>query len=493
MKKVSISDVINTNNSGFQNRKFDLFNELYNSSVTFFWVVLIFLMMQNLLIASPLTQIFILHSYTQEYPWTKSQHTGFMEAVKEDKQVNATFVTEYLDTKRHSYDENYAGEMEQYLKFKYEGYKPTAIYVTDDDALVFARDHLSKIFPGVPVFFTGINNYDVQKSLDSNIFTGVFELKDVTLNLKWLLGMDKNANDLVFIGDGSSTYQLIERDARKELNSFGLRTTFIVGKRLDSIIEHLHNLPGKYIFLTTLGSMFDANGQVISLREIVKSIANTGRIVISMEDGYIMEGVLGGYVTSGKHQGKSAANLLLTYLHGKPITDIPPVLKSPNAWIFDDKVLQQQNIELPDSIRVQAEFLNPRLQFYDQYRTFIIASLLSIAVLLFLVVTGSLLIMRRKNRELNAAQNILQEREKRSRKQKDAIMTHAIDKAVVSGEVTTALKELTKVLSDAIMVDRVSVWRLSEDGIQMGCLTLYEKSIAAAATREQDCISFHSK
>ena len=363
------------------------------------------LLAPGLLYAAPATQIFVLHSYSQEYPWTQSQHKAFIQAITEDTQVNAAVSTEYLDTKRRAYDETYAADLARHLRIKYNGYQPAAIYVTDDNALLFARDHLSRIFPGTPVFFSAVNDYDVRKSLDPAIFTGVFELKEVAPNLEWLLRMDKDANDLVFIGDGSNTYQAIEREARKDLLPYRLRATFIAEKRLDRAVALLRALPGKYLFLTTLGGMTDANGQVLSLREIMKSLPLTGRIVISMEDAYILEGVLGGYVTSGQHQGMSAARLLLAHLHGKPIVDLPPILKSPNALIFDDRVLHQYGINLPESLRAQAVLLNPHPGIYERYRSLILGSLIGLAALLFLVVTGSLVIMSRKNRELGLARN----------------------------------------------------------------------------------------
>ncbi len=217
--------------------------------------------------------------------------------------------------------------------------------------------------------------------------------------------MDKNANDLVFIGDGSNTYQAIESELRSELIPYRLRVTFIAEKRLARVLARLHDLPGKYIFLTTLGGMTGENDQVLPLREIMKSLARTGRIVISMEDAYIIEGVLGGSVTSGQKQGMSAARLLLAYLHGKPIVDLPPILKSPNALIFDDRELQQHGIDLPESLRSQAVLLNPRLGFYEQHRSLILGMLIGLAALLFLVVTVSLVILSRKNRELSLARN----------------------------------------------------------------------------------------
>lgn len=358
-----------------------------------------------MLYAAPTSQIFVLHSYSQEYPWTQGQHEGFIQTLTEDAQVERLVSTEYLDTKRRAYDETYASELVRHLRLKYAGYKPAAIYVTDDNALLFARDHLSRVFPGVPVFFSGVNDYSVRSSLDPALFTGVFERKEVAPNIEWLLRIDKNANDLVFIGDGSNTDQAIESELRSELIPYRLRVTFIAEKRLDRVLARLQNLPGKYIFLTTLGGMTDENDQVLPLRDIMKSLAHTGRIVISMEDAYIIEGVLGGYVTSGQKQGMNAAHLFLAYQHGKPIVDLPPILKSPNALIFDDRVLQQHGIDLPKNLRSQAVLLNPRLGFYEHYRSLILGMLIGLAALLFLVVTVSLVILSRKNRELSLARN----------------------------------------------------------------------------------------
>jgi PAS domain S-box-containing protein len=355
--------------------------------------------------AAPATQLFVLHSYSQEYPWTRGQHEAFMQALAADSQVAVAVSTEYLDTKRRDYDETYARDLARHLRTKYDGYKPAAIYVTDDNALLFARDHLSRVFPGTPVFFSAVNDYDVRTSIDPSMFTGVFELKEVAPNIEWLLSMDEDANDLVFIGDGSNTYQAIEREARKDLIAYRLRATFVAEKRLDHALARLRDLPGKYLLLTTLGGMTDANGRVLPLRDIMKSLVDTGRIVISMEDAYILEGVLGGYVTSARQQGISAARLLLAHLHGKPVVDLPPILKSPNALIFDDRALHRYGITLPENLRARAVLLNPHPGIYEQHRSLILGSLIGLAVLLFLVVTGSLVIVSRKNGELALARN----------------------------------------------------------------------------------------
>ncbi len=355
--------------------------------------------------AAPARQILILHSYSQEYPWTRGQHDGFIQTLATDPQTEFLVSTEYMDTKRRAYDEAYASELARHLRFKYARGNLAAIYLTDDNALLFVRDHLSRAFPGVPVFFSGVNDYGVRSSLDPALFTGVFERKEFAPNIEWLLGVDRHADDLLFVGDGSNTYRAIESELRDELTPYRLRVTFLAEKRLDRLLARLRGLPGKYLFLTTLGGITAENDQVLPLREIMRSLVGTGRIVIAMEDVYIIEGVLGGYVTSGRKQGEDAARLLLAYQHGTPIVDLPPVLKSPNELIFDDRSLQRHGIDLPYALRSRAVLLNPRPGLYERYESLIVGILIALAVSLLSVVAVSIFVMSRKNRELTLAQN----------------------------------------------------------------------------------------
>ena len=350
--------------------------------------------------AAATAPILVVHSYSQHYAWTQSQDGGFMEILAKDPGLHISVTTEYLDTKRRPYDGAYAKEYARFLEMKFAGYRPAAIYVTDDDAFLFARDHLSGIFPGAPVFFSGVNDYGMLSSLDSSLGTGVFELKEVVPNIDWLQTFDKSANDLVFLGDGSTTCVAIENEARKALAPTGIRATFIAEKSLDSALARLSELPGKYVILTTVGGMVDEKGWVLPLTEIVKRIAGAGRVIISMEDSYVMEGVLGGWVTSGREQGRAAARLMLAYLHGMPIASLPPVFKSPNAFIFDDRVLENDGITLPADVRSHAVFLHPRQSFYETHRNLILTSQAVLGALLLLVVSGALLVVSRKNRAL---------------------------------------------------------------------------------------------
>ena len=60
------------------------------------------------------------------------------------------------------------------------------------------------------------------------------------------------------------------------------------------------------MFLTTLGSIKDADNRTLPLAETINAIVQSGRFVIfSMEDAYITGSVVGGLVTSGHSQGQA--------------------------------------------------------------------------------------------------------------------------------------------------------------------------------------------
>lgn len=87
----------------------------------------------------------MLHSYSEEYPWTKGQHSSFISNLNKIN-VHFEFYTEYLDSKRLELTTEYKNNFIQYLKLKYANKNPDLIYVTDDNALKLIAENHNKIF-----------------------------------------------------------------------------------------------------------------------------------------------------------------------------------------------------------------------------------------------------------------------------------------------------------------------------------------------------------
>ncbi len=352
--------------------------------------------------------VLIVHSYSQDYPWTERQHNGFVTALQAAGiRVNSS--VEYLDTKRIVYDDHYAATTAQYLAGKYRDYRPKAIYVTDDNALSFARGHLIRQFPDIPVFFSGVNNYALLAQLDPRRITGVFERKDILPNLELMHLIAPAMREILVIGDASETFAAIRGEIETQLaGQPEVRAHFISSQRLSTLVDELRGRRERFVFLTTLGAIGDDRGQTVQLADTLAAIVAAGDFTIfSMEDVYLHPGVLGGYVTSGEQQGKHAAAQLMSHLNGTPLEKISPVLISPNEYQIDVTQLERVGLELPDSIAAQSRLLNHPPSFYARHQTAILGALYTLSGLLLLSLFGSQALLVRKNKVISANAAIL--------------------------------------------------------------------------------------
>jgi len=343
--------------------------------------------------------VLVVHSYSQEYPWTQRQHAGFLQTL-ETAGVQVTPSVEYLDTKRVTYAAEYAARMAEHIAWKYRGYQPKAIYVTDDNALSFATTHLIRLFPDAPVFFSGVNDYPILAQLDLRHVTGVFERKEIGPNLELMRRIAPEIRDVLVIGDASETFSAIRSEIEAQLRTQpDVRAHFISNRTLSMLIDTLRTRRERFVFLTTLGAISDDAGQPLPLTDTLAAIVAAGPFTIfTMEDVYLQPGVLGGYVTSGAQQGAAAAQLMQRYLLGVPLTQLPPVLSSPNEYLIDASELEHVGMQLPEAIAAQTRLLNQPMSFYARHQSNILLALYTLAGLFLLLLFGSLALLVRKNR-----------------------------------------------------------------------------------------------
>ncbi|MCW9079582.1 MAG: diguanylate cyclase, partial [Gammaproteobacteria bacterium] len=370
----------------------------FRSVIRLFSLWVLFALFQPANAVTDDARIFVLHSYSQEYPWTKRQHEGFMQELGAGGKADIVVETEYLDTKRHPYTSEYAAQFASYLQFKYAEFSPQLIYVSDDNALDFALRYLGRLFPETPVFFSGVNDYSVRERFGERAVTGVFEKKEIAPNLGLLATMGRELPEIVVVGDASGTYRAIEREIRHELEGYpDTRTRFVASEHIEDILDGLRTGPEGALFLTTLGGVHSHDGQSLSLRETIRRIVATGpRVVISMEDVYLFDGVLGGFVTSGVRQGASAARLVQHFLAGDGL--LPPLTRSPNEYLIDMRQLNEHGLRLPAGISDEATLLNQPPSFYQRYRGALLGMLILLPGLLMLSLVAFLYVLSRKNR-----------------------------------------------------------------------------------------------
>jgi diguanylate cyclase (GGDEF)-like protein/PAS domain S-box-containing protein len=372
-------------------------------------------------LSSSAARVLVLHSYHQEYPWTRNQHQGLVGVLADLPGLDVFIETEHLDTKRRPYEPGYADAFADFLRFKYQGFEPDAVYVSDDDALRFALEHLPSVFPDTPVFFSGVNDYAVAERIRGRAVTGVFEKKEIGPNLELLEAMGRSPGRITVVGDGSSTYRAIEREISSELERLpGLQARFVAADRIDQILAGIDAAAGDDLFLTTLGEVRDADGRTLPLRETLSRIVGAhDRIVVSMEDVYLVDGVLGGYVTSGQAQGQAAAGLIVDYLSGHGLR--PPLLQSPNRYLFDARTLSRYALRLPGEIMPQVTLINAKPPWHQQHRVLIGSALAATGLILVAALAVFLVILANKNRLIRQRSQALEEQAKIAVRARDSL------------------------------------------------------------------------
>lgn len=359
--------------------------------------------------------ILIIHSYSQEYEWTKGQHTSFVSTLKNTTE-NIHINSEYLDTKRLKLNADYTKEFIRYLKVKYPTL-PNIVYVTDDNALNFIYNHYKELFSDIqiPVFFSGVNNLDMKSMLPKELFTGVYEIKDINPNIELIKQFSPQTRKIYFIGDNSSTYQSIKKEIKSQEKNFkNLEFHYISDKYITNVQNQLPKEPRSFILLTTIGNFKDDNNISLQVQESIKSIRkNTNLIILSMEDAYMYPGVIGGYVTSASQQGLQAAKLVLNYLKNKSLKNISALTESPNIYIFNSKELINSRVILSEYIARNAAFINKDKTFVENNKDLLINILLTGFFIFILIAITVYAIQKKKYSHLeNSSKKIYQLREK---------------------------------------------------------------------------------
>lgn len=329
----------------------------------FFWIVLLF---YDSVFAKE-TSILSIHSYDEAYPWTREQRNGFRETLDAIPDFYPAYSAEYLDTKRRVFDKDYENEVVHYMCSKYKGYCPDIIYVTDDNALKFMIDNREKLFPNVPVVFSGINDKKTIDTLPKDSYSGVHEEKKIIPTLQLIKRLFPSEREILLIGDGSSTAEFIKTDM--QLHAYmiqGLRVRYLNEPSIESTLKELKAYKGKNIILTTIGGFHFSNGNLVPLKEAIHNIVHAGDFhVFSAEDTFIQEGVIGGYANDGTIQGNEAAKIALQ-IFNHPQLPLAKRVKDSNGWIFDIEALKQHHIKLPADIEAKSVFINPPVTFYQK-------------------------------------------------------------------------------------------------------------------------------
>jgi PAS domain S-box-containing protein len=388
-----------------------------------------FLLQPQLVSAGPphKTQVFILHSYNKGYVWTDKIGEGIEDTLRSslpDLEIH----TEYMDTKRTS-DEQHFNNLYRTFKHKYGKKRFDVVITSDDHAFQFTLRHGKELFPGMPVIFNGVNNFnDVMFDTSvlaghRDLFTGVVEDVDIKKTLEAALAFHPKTRQVVVIVDTSGVGKALHEQTVTAASSLGrpVDLVFYEDMGIHEITEKVRRLPRDSIVLF-LVFFRDKFGEVFTHDESFRMVQRNASVPLyTCWDIYNgLGGVVGGMLTNGYSQGENAAKLALRVLQGEKPSSIPIVMKSPNRYLFDYQELKRFGID-PSRLPAGSVIFNKPFSFYEENKTAIRGVSVFIAVQTAIIVLLLVNIRRRRR-----AENALQASESRFRRLLESVQLVAL-------------------------------------------------------------------
>ena len=321
-------------------------------------------------------QVFVLNSFNRGYPWTDNMLRGIDDVFRSSDLKVETYVT-FMDMKRIPPTQHYFSQLKELIREGYKGVRFDAVLACDNDALEFMRKYRDELFPGLPVVFSSINDYDERMRDGRRDITGTSENTDYAGTIGVALKLRPATRTIVVVTDNTTTGKA-HRSAVERIRPDFARLAFIyislADLTLDELAQQLARLDRDCVVLL-LHHFVDRNGISYTIQQSTRLLTQSSPVpVLVLTESRMGLGALGGVVVSGYHYGKASAQMVEKILKGVDIRSIPVQLKSPNMEMFDYSVMQRFKIaerDLPQGSIV----INKPVSVLDQYRPHILAVL----------------------------------------------------------------------------------------------------------------------
>lgn len=359
-----------------------------------------------------LPRVLALYSYRAGMSWTDSLAHGIRSVLDDPKNPLCDYRAEFMDTKRLSSDE-YFEALKNLFRMRYSRDEFALIIACDDDAFRFLRKYRDELFGTTPVVFCGVNYFTPELLDGFTNCTGVVEAYDLRATLDFALKVHPNTKRVYVINDDTVTGVANRRRVDEIAPDYTNRVVFahLHDTTMRELIAEVMAIPSDSLLLL-MSFNRDRAGQEFRYRDAARMILSSAGVpAYGVWDFYLGSGIVGGCLTSGESQGRSAAELARRILMGESASNIPVVTESPNRYMFDYRQLVRWKIPLsalpPDSVLIN----QPRQQ-YQISRNVLWFTGLALGVLVGLVVILIIEVIERRR-----AQKVLAETNRRLQKE----------------------------------------------------------------------------
>ncbi len=344
--------------------------------------------------------VLFLHSYHRA-DWTETIMEGYGAGLQGLAGL-ATYV-EYMDTKKIETAE-YLNKLRDIYEMKFAGIRFDVILASDDNAFHFALRHQKGLFKNTPVVFCGVNRFEEGMTAGRENVVGVLERDDLEETLAFAFRARPGTRTVFVINDNTEASRKHIESLSRIMKTGYPRTALKTMGHLTytGIMQAMFSLPSDSVVLF-ISLWQDAAGRPISVEETGRVLTASPVPVFGRSGWLIGKGLAGGKCVTGFSQGKAAAGLARHILEGRPTSELPRVLESPNQFFFDHRELKEHGI-VSVSLPPGSIVINKPRSFFETNKLVILTTAgVTFGLLAFIVVlTVSLVRLKRTSLQLQA-------------------------------------------------------------------------------------------
>lgn len=374
-------------------------------------------------------QVLILNSYHQGYVWSDQEMSGLLSRLRAVYPQIDPFI-DYLDAKRSS-GERHAAVTRDYLLGKYKGRKIDLVVVLDNPAYELILQHRDELFPGVPVVFAGVNDFEPTRLHGIDGVTGVAELMDISGTLKIAMTLHSGIRKIFVVHDYTSSGMAVRKEMEACLAEFeqDLEFEFVPPVTFEELLARMNSLlPDSLGIILTFTT--DKSGRSYPLAQSTQLITSAAVPVFATHQTRLGHGIIGGSLLSGEEHGQRAGDIAVRILRGESPDMIPVDLTGTSSAMFDYQQLARFGISIGDLPR-DSLIVNLPESLFHRHKYLVLGTLGVIAVLSLVIIILSVTICRRR-----ISENALRISETRYRRLHESIMD-----AFVSVDMDGRIKE----------------------------------------------------
>lgn len=344
---------------------------------------------------------------------------------------------EFMDTKRFNEEENYNSFYNRLLYKLKQELNYDAVIVADDNGLEFFAEKKNEVFPDIPMFFLGINSYDLAlESSKQEDITGVLEKQTFKETIELAKILNPELESVVMVIDSTPSSKAEYQDMIMQESYFPelkFITIDMESMTSDEFFEYIKQFDINDMYMNLAALTFQ-DGEVWTYENVSKreaEVLNTPAyttMTVGLENG-----MLGGHLLSHFDQGYAAADMVMRYFQGVPMEEIAFLSESPNVNMVDYNQLVKFGLDI-DCLPEDTIVLNYVPTFWDMYRDYMM-----IAIFVFVAETIIIIAL------------VLNVRGKRKNAKKLLEINHRINK--INDELVDTIQELN--LTNQELEDRI--------------------------------------